>query len=265
MKQQFRTKKGAALTYIMVFTLGFLLATGIFIEYASKYVLNTPTGNLIKNIPALPEITRAEANMIAISENTENAVLGKVIVEITDGGGAVLIDINPFVEPDMQKSAAIAAEYAKKQTFRNLENKSIIYRLEVNKNTGLVGGPSAGTAMAVATMAAIENKQLRKDSLVTGAITIDGKIHPVGSIYKKTIGAGENNMNLFLIPQGQKNITIYEQKLVNSDILGFRIVRLKNIPVEIDIIDYAEKNYNLTVKEVSTIKEAYDELVLTAN
>ncbi|NOR84806.1 hypothetical protein GQ473_01700 [archaeon] len=263
MKQRFHKRKGATLTYLLVFALGFLLASGIFIEYNLLNTNNTPTGNLIKNTPAITEPTRAEANMIAISENTKKAVMGKIIVEIVDGSSATLVDINPFVETDIQESATTAAEYAKTHSNRNLENKSIIYRFEVNRNTILVGGPSAGTAMAVATIAAIEDKQLKSDALVTGAITADGLIHPVGSIFEKVKGAGKHNISLFLIPSGQKETIIFEKKLVTDDILGFRIVRIKQIPTKIDVITYAKENYNMTIKEISAIDEAYNELIIS--
>ena len=263
MKYRFHSRKGATLTYITVFVLGFLLASGIFIEYNLLNTTYTPTGNLFKNIPAISETTRAEANMVAISENTKTAVMGKIIVEIVDGSGAILVDINPFVEPDMQESATTAAEYAKKHSNRNLENKSIIYRFEVDRNTILVGGPSAGTAMAIATIAAIENKQLKSDTLVTGAITADGSIHHVGSVFEKVKGAGENNIKLFLIPLGQKETIIFEKKLVTDEILGFKITRIKQIPTKIDVIKYAKENYNMTVKEISTIDEALNELEIS--
>ena len=265
MKQRYHSRKGATLTYLLIFALGFLLASGIFIQYNIINIDMTPTGNLIKNAPALTENTRAETNMIAISENTKTAVMGKIIVEIVNGSGTTLIDINPFVEPDMQESATTAAEYAKTHSNRNLENKSIIYHFEVNRNTILVGGPSAGTAMAVATIAAIEDKQLKSDALVTGAITADGLIHSVGSIFEKVKGAGKNKISLFLIPIGQKETIIFEKKLVTDEILGFMIVRTKQIPIKIDLIKYAKENYNMTVKEVSTINEALIELEKTNN
>ena len=67
----------------------------------------------------------------------------------------------------------------------------------------IVGGPSAGSAMAVATAAALMNKQIRKDIVVTGTIEQGGDIGQVGGLVEKAKVAKENGVRLFLVPHGQ--------------------------------------------------------------
>ena len=49
----------------------------------------------------------------------------------------------------------------------------------------LIGGPSAGAAIAVATVAAIEGKNVSKDAVITGTIEEGGYIGEVGAVFEK--------------------------------------------------------------------------------
>ena len=49
----------------------------------------------------------------------------------------------------------------------------------------LIGGPSAGAAIAVATVAAIEGKNVSKDAVITGTIEEGGYIGEVGGVFEK--------------------------------------------------------------------------------
>ena len=256
-----RAKKGGTITYLLVFALGFLLAAGIFLEY--QFIFEpAPTGHIIKNAPAIAGTTRAETSMVAISERTEKGVIGKIIVEIADGKDSVLVDIHPFIEPEMQNAALTAAQYAKTHTNRNMENKTIIYRFVVDKNTILIGGPSAGPAMAAATIAAIEGKEIKADAIVTGELRADGTIDSVGSVLEKAEAVGINNFSLFLIPKGQGEIIYYEKEETSKIFFGIDIGRTKLVPKKLNLESYALDQWNLRVKEAETMDDVLKEMIL---
>lgn len=75
--------------------------------------------------------------------------------------------------------------------------------LDVNIDTGDVGGPSAGLAFALALL-----EELGRDVdhgrrvVVTGALGLDGTVGPVGGIEQKVIGAQRAGAQLFVVPAG---------------------------------------------------------------
>jgi PDZ domain-containing protein len=80
---------------------------------------------------------------------------------------------------------------------------SIRLPLKVEIDTGNVGGPSAGLAMALGLLEKLgRDVDHGRRVAATGEIGIDGSVGPVGGIKQKTIGAREAGIQLFLVPAG---------------------------------------------------------------
>ncbi|HVJ49139.1 Lon family ATP-dependent protease [Desulfitobacterium sp.] len=67
---------------------------------------------------------------------------------------------------------------------------------------GNIDGPSAGLATTLALYSALKNKPLHQDVAVTGEISIQGKVRPVGGIAEKLFGAKQAGVRTVLIPRG---------------------------------------------------------------
>ncbi|EHQ92343.1 Lon family ATP-dependent protease [Desulfosporosinus youngiae] len=65
---------------------------------------------------------------------------------------------------------------------------------------GKIDGPSAGLATTLAIYSALKKQPLRQDVAVTGEISIQGKVKPVGGIYEKIFGAKQVEVRKVLIP-----------------------------------------------------------------
>ncbi|MHB1420374.1 MAG: Lon family ATP-dependent protease [Bacillota bacterium] len=75
------------------------------------------------------------------------------------------------------------------------------YDIHVNViGGGRIDGPSAGAAICLATISAIHNLPMRQDVAITGEISIQGKIKPVGGVIEKIYGAKQAGMKIVLIP-----------------------------------------------------------------
>lgn len=75
--------------------------------------------------------------------------------------------------------------------------------LKVEIDTGNVGGPSAGLAMALGLLEKLgRDVDHGRRIAATGEIGIDGSVGPVGGLKQKTIGAREAGIQLFLVPAG---------------------------------------------------------------
>ncbi len=192
--------------------------------------------------------------IVAVSAAGEGA-LGFLTLRLIPGNSNVLINTNPFLEPDLQYSANVAVATAKQESGVFAANKDYIFSFEVDSQ--LVGGGSAGAAMALVTMAALTNRTLDPQTAVTGAISPDGRIGQVGGILEKAKAAHDAGMTAFLVPDGQSTITYYE-RVVEKEPIAFSLVLQKTrvVPRTLDLAEYAKEEWGLTVTEVKTLKEA---------
>jgi len=85
----------------------------------------------------------------------------------------------------------------------------------------------------VGLIAAWRGDVLRPDAVLTGEITPDGRIEPVGSLPSKLEGAARANMHTMLVPAGQGRTD------------------------EWDLVELG-RQHNMTVIEVGTLNEAYE-------
>ena len=65
---------------------------------------------------------------------------------------------------------------------------------------GQVDGPSAGAAIYLAVSSAVLNRPVLQDVAISGEISIQGKVKPVGGIYQKIISARQAGISKVLIP-----------------------------------------------------------------
>ena len=198
------------------------------------------------NVPVPVAESGSCANIVAVRSDTHSGVIGKVHVEVKEGNGNVLVNTNPFVESTTQYSVREAVKVAENYTNINIANSDIIVYFDINGT--LIGGPSAGAAITSATIAAIENKEVRQDAAITGTIEEGGRIGQVGGVFEKAVAAEENGMELFLMAKGQG---VYEQRIKKEEIFGFTFVRVYS--TQINLKEYMEGK--MEVEEVSTIED----------
>ena len=125
------------------------------------------------------------------------------------------IEIEAAVFPAKKKGTGVvrfndtAGSMAKDSVFnaasviRNLTDKDIKdYDIHVNViGGGKIDGPSAGAAITICIISSLLNKPIRQDIAVTGEISLQGKIKPVGGIFEKIYGARRMGIKLVLIPK----------------------------------------------------------------
>ena len=86
---------------------------------------------------------------------------------------------------------------------RRLTGKDIRdYDIHINViGGGNIDGPSAGTAILAAIMSAITGRKIRQDTAVTGEISLEGRVRPVGGEVEKAYGARQAGIKTLVIPQ----------------------------------------------------------------
>jgi uncharacterized protein len=211
---------------------------------------NVTVGETKRIILSNESILRISMNIPAVDEEG-NGVVTKLIVEAKPGNGRVLVDINQLLFwVDTQNSIRVAQRVAQNYTKTDLSSIDLIYAVETNAS--IIGGPSAGAAITVATIALLENKSLNQSVMMTGTINSDGSIGPVGEIVSKAKAAKDVGATLFLVPKGQA-IQTYYKPIEHCEKFGpVTYCSTEYKPEKIDV----SKEVGITVKEVSNIQEA---------
>ena len=110
-----------------------------------------------------------------------------------------------------------AASVMRQLTGRDIHD----YDLHVNViGGGNIDGPSAGTAILAAIVSAVTGAAIRQDVAVTGEISLQGEIKPVGGVFEKAYGARQAGISTLIIPWENK-------KDIPEEHLGLTIHRLK--------------------------------------
>jgi len=97
------------------------------------------------------------------------------------------------------------------------------YDIHVNViGGGLIDGPSAGLAVVLAMLSAVQRWPLRQDVAVTGEVSIQGKVKQVGGIPEKIYGARQAGMRKVIIPVENKTD-------IPADVKGIEIVTVASV------------------------------------
>jgi uncharacterized protein len=169
----------------------------------------------------------------------------------TGGSGHVFIDTRPLTATDMQGSARIAARVAADVTGYSFQNHDFFF--VVRSETPVIGGPSAGSVMATAAVAALENAhrepgekrwEFSPKVMATGTISPDGTVGPVGGILTKAEAARDAGARQFLVPDGQGEHTPQHQSVKD---------RVGSGPVNVSA--YCAEELGIECREVRTIEQ----------
>lgn len=91
-----------------------------------------------------------------------------------------------------------AAAVVRKVTGQELSN----WDLHVNiVGGGRIDGPSAGVALYLAMISAIQNRPIRQDVAITGEVSIRGAVKAIGGVYEKIYGAKQAGMVRVVLPE----------------------------------------------------------------
>jgi ATP-dependent Lon protease len=125
-------------------------------------------------------------SVLEIEANTFAGMNGKGSVRFNETAGSMARD-----------SVFNATAMIRALTGEDLRN----YDVHVNViGGGKIDGPSAGLAVTLAIYSSLKKQPIRQDVAVTGEISIQGKIKPVGGIYEKIFGAKQAGAVKVLIP-----------------------------------------------------------------
>ena len=128
-------------------------------------------------------------------------------------------------------SMALAFQYALDHT-SSVDHTGTVSAIGIAYTSTGSDGPSAGAVMTVGFAALLKGDRIQRGIALTGTITKDGTIGPVGGIPDKIRAAAREGYRIILIPEGQRDDPRWNINRLAWDL-------------------------NVEVKEVSTIEAAY--------
>ncbi|MDR3288865.1 MAG: Lon family ATP-dependent protease [Peptococcaceae bacterium] len=140
-----------------------------------------------------------------------------IIFPVNEGKGAVRF--NETAGSMARDSVFNATAVIRKLTGEDLRN----FDVHVNViGGGKIDGPSAGLAMTMAIYSALKQQALHLDVAMTGEVSVQGEIKPVGGIYEKIFGAKQAGVRKILIPE--ENLSE-----VPSGVTGIEVVAVESV------------------------------------
>ncbi len=160
-----------------------------------------------KDIINLTTVARSQYYVMAVDENDKGHVVPLEVI-IRSGKGNLYPNIaNVRIDETLQSSVQIAILVAREITLTSLADKDVQINIEspVESQGLIISGGSAGGAITLAAIAAMQGKTVRKDVLITGTIRKDHSIGEIGAAREKALAAKDAGAVLFLVPPGQKS------------------------------------------------------------
>lgn len=178
-------------------------------------------------------------------------ILGRITVILEEGSGRVLLDTTDIlVGEDTADSARNAVDVAFNFTGKRRENYNIIFKVDADAQA--IEGGSAGAAMAIALISALDNLSLRKNAIITGTLNHDGTIGPASAVPEKVKAGKEAGKKFFLVPYTQSmKIEISEKEYCRKE--GNK--EICTIERRTEKVNLSEL-YDINIVEVATLHDA---------
>lgn len=234
---------------IAIFALIIILLVSIYYSISKlpvEYVETTPS------FVSMEGSTLVALKLPAV-DSEGNGVIATLTVEAMPGSGRVLLDIDDLLfwtdtEQSIRKSRIVAGNVSG----IDVGEYDIIY--SIGANASVIGGESAGAGLAIATIAALENKSIRDDVMITGTVNHDGSIGPVLGILAKAKVSKDAGAVMLLVPLLQSRDVTYETKEHCEKFGWTEVCTTEQIPTKVKVGEAA----GISVEEVETIEDALD-------
>lgn len=162
--------------------------------------------------------------------------IADLYLEIKPGSGRVFLETFPLTRTDTQMSTRFAKAIACDTIEIDCDDTDFFYT--ITADSAIIAGPSAGSSIAILTVAMLKNMELDENYASTGTINSGGLIGPVGGLKAKIEAAKKAGLKKVFIPAGEI------------------IARVENTTVDLRNLS---KDIGIEVIEVSTLSEAVKE------
>lgn len=196
-----------------------------------------------------------QMKLLTVGGVNETGGVADLLLEVKSGTGRIFIDSFPLTKLDTQISTRFANEVACDFLDEDCSKYDFFYTIRAGAT--IVGGPSAGAAMAVLTISVLDNLELDRKAIMTGTINSGGLIGPVAGIDSKVSAAVDKGFTKILIPKWQStvNISNIEEKNIDEKII---IVKVKNLDEA--LYHFTGKDFSKNGHKLSVSKDYHEKM-----
>jgi uncharacterized protein len=187
-------------------------------------------------------ISSGHMPLLTVSElanNTEYGGVADLSLVVKSGSGRIFIDSFPLSKIDTQITMRFATEIACDLLDKDCSNYDFFYT--ITANSAVVGGPSAGAAATVLTVALLDNQVLDIHTVMTGTINSGNLIGPVAGVPAKAQAAKDNGYTTILIPNWDNVNNTPDENL------SMNIIYVSTL--EEALYYFTGKNYSITMSD----------------
>src|SRR5690348_6425124 len=127
-----------------------------------------------------------------------------LFIEANSNDGDAGLQLTGQLGDVMKESAQIALSYVRAHAAElGVDPKALDRRIHVHVPAGAVpkDGPSAGVTMVTALVSMATGRQVRSDVGMTGEVTLNGRVLPIGGVKQKLLAAQRAGLSTVFIPQ----------------------------------------------------------------
>jgi ATP-dependent Lon protease len=127
-----------------------------------------------------------------------------LFIEVNANDGEPGLKLTGQLGDVMKESAQIALSYVRAHAEQlGVDPKSLDRQIHVHVPAGAVpkDGPSAGVTMVTALVSMATGRQVRADVGMTGEVTLNGRVLPIGGVKQKLLAAQRAGLKTVFIPQ----------------------------------------------------------------
>lgn len=193
--------------------------------------------------------------LLAVQEVSNGDFVGStadLYLELIDGSGRVFLDTSPVTKIDTQISTRYAKDIA--CDYFDLECDYYDFIYTIRAESSIIGGPSAGAAVAALTAITMLDLEYNESVTITGTVNSGGIIGPVGGVREKVFAAQDNNISRVLLSLGSSELMLSDNFFEDSNVItNITNNSLTSNELEIDLVEVVDLNdvvYELTSMEL---------------
>jgi len=144
-----------------------------------------------------------------------------IFIEATKMPGQNQLILTGHLGEIMQESAKAALSFlrsnAKKYGIKDSDFDKTDIHIHVPEGATPKDGPSAGITIGTALLSLFTGKKIRRDVAMTGEITLQGRILPIGGLKEKVLAARRSGIKTIIVPQdNEKDIKEIPEHLIKG-------------------------------------------------
>ncbi len=196
--------------------------------------------------PRIPGPLISDADEVGLAQGIAwTEVGGDVLpVEVTLMPGKGTLILTGQLGEVMQESAQAALSYTRSRAEElGIDDRAFEeFDIHVHLPEGAIpkDGPSAGITLATAMISAFTGRPVRKDLVMTGEITLRGRVLPVGGIKEKVLAAHRVKIYDVIIPAKNKPDLIEVPRRARKDLHFILAERMEEV-IEAALLDVVKK------------------------